>query len=78
MVLCDIGLPVMDGDEVAARLRADATTRGAYLLALTGYTLPDDVRRATQAGFDAHLAKPASVRAIRAVLASRVVARAAR
>ena len=72
VVLCDIGLPLMDGYEVAARLRADATTAGTYLVALTGYTLPDDLRRATEAGFDAHLAKPASVRAIRALLASRV------
>jgi len=71
VVLCDIGLPVMDGYQVAARLRDEPSTRGTYLVALTGYTLPDDLRRAAEAGFDAHLAKPASVRAIRALLAGR-------
>jgi signal transduction histidine kinase/ActR/RegA family two-component response regulator len=66
-VLCDIGLPGIDGYEVARRLRADghATT---LLVALTGYALPDDLRRAREAGFDAHLTKPARPEDVEAVL----------
>jgi len=58
VVLCDIGLPGMDGYEVARRFRADAALRGTFLVALTGYGLPDDVRRAAEAGFDRHTTKP--------------------
>jgi PAS domain S-box-containing protein len=56
VVLCDLGLPGMDGYEVARRLRAGGSR--ARLVALTGYAAPEDVERARQAGFDAHLAKP--------------------
>jgi CheY-like chemotaxis protein len=56
----DIGLPVMSGYEVAERVRA-AGGRHILLIALTGYSAPDDRRRAYQAGFDVHLAKPADV-----------------
>ncbi|MDP9037436.1 MAG: ATP-binding protein [Myxococcota bacterium] len=58
VVLCDIGLPEMDGYAVARAFRADASLRGAYLVALTGYALPADVRRSKEAGFDEHLGKP--------------------
>ncbi|HEX9049419.1 MAG TPA: ATP-binding protein [Anaeromyxobacter sp.] len=67
-VLCDIGLPGMDGYEVARRLRADGHA-ATLLVALTGYALPDDLRRAREAGFDAHLTKPARPEEIEAVLA---------
>jgi PAS domain S-box-containing protein len=60
VVLCDIGLPGMSGYEVAKALRADEALRSAYLVALTGYALPDDQQRATAAGFDRHVAKPPS------------------
>ncbi len=60
VVLCDIGLPDVDGYEVARALRADPALRGTRLVALTGYTLPDDKERARQAGFEAHLGKPSS------------------
>lgn len=56
IVLLDIGLPGMDGYEVARRIRAAGGT--ARLVALTGYGQPDDIRRAKEAGFDAHLVKP--------------------
>jgi signal transduction histidine kinase len=59
-VICDIGLPGMDGYAVAAALRADPATTGARLLALTGYGRPEDVERARAAGFDKHLVKPVS------------------
>jgi CheY-like chemotaxis protein len=54
----DIGLPVMDGYEVARRLRANPALAGMRLVALTGYGQVGDKRRALDAGFDAHLVKP--------------------
>jgi PAS domain S-box-containing protein len=69
IVLCDIGLPGMDGYEVARAFRADEALRGAHLVALSGYALADDLRRAAEAGFDEHLTKPASFEKLAAVLA---------
>ncbi len=57
VVLCDIGLPGMDGYEVARALRAQHGP-AIQLVAVSGYAQPEDVRRAGEAGFDAHLAKP--------------------
>jgi CheY-like chemotaxis protein len=56
VILLDIGLPDMNGYEVAARMRPKIGP--AQLIALTGYGQTEDVRRATEAGFDAHLIKP--------------------
>ncbi len=56
--LVDIGLPGIDGYEVARRLRKDPATRGIRLIALTGYGLAEDQRRVLEAGFDQHLVKP--------------------
>jgi two-component system CheB/CheR fusion protein len=61
IVICDIGLPTMDGYEVAKTLRADDASRGVYFVALTGYAMPKDLERATAAGFDHHLTKPVSL-----------------
>ncbi len=58
IVLCDIGLPDMNGYEVAQAMRADPTLRSVYLVAVTGYGQEDDRRRAVQSGFDFHLTKP--------------------
>lgn len=58
VVLCDIGLPGMDGYQVARDLRADPRTRSAILIALTGYASAADQAQARAAGFDAHIAKP--------------------
>jgi signal transduction histidine kinase/ActR/RegA family two-component response regulator len=55
-ILLDIGLPDMDGYEVARRLRSDGTY--SRLVALTGYGQPADIQRAVDAGFDSHLVKP--------------------
>ena len=68
VVLCDVGLPGLDGFEVARRLRAAGST--AMLVALTGYASPEDVLRAQEAGFDHHLAKPTDLDKLDAVLAS--------
>jgi two-component system CheB/CheR fusion protein len=67
VVLCDIGLPDIDGYAAAREIRARA--RGAYLVALSGYAQSDDVMQARHAGFDAHLAKPASVEQLEKLLA---------
>jgi CheY-like chemotaxis protein len=61
VVLCDLGLPGMDGYAVAAALREDPATAGARLIALTGYGQEENIRRSTEAGFDAHLTKPVSL-----------------
>jgi signal transduction histidine kinase len=58
VVLCDIGLPGLDGYGVARALRRDPATAGARLVAVTGYGQEEDRRRAFEAGFDHHLTKP--------------------
>ena len=58
VVLLDIGLPGMDGYEVARRLRAAARVGEVVLVALTGYGQEEDRRRSREAGFDRHLVKP--------------------
>jgi len=58
VVLCDIGLPGLNGYEVAGAMRATPALNGTFLVALTGHTLPEDLMKATAAGFDCHLAKP--------------------
>jgi signal transduction histidine kinase len=68
-VLLDIGLPDMDGFEVARRLRRLERTRGALLVALTGYGQADDRIRSQAAGFAFHLVKPADPARIATLLA---------
>ncbi|HEX4965691.1 MAG TPA: MEDS domain-containing protein [Thermoanaerobaculia bacterium] len=68
VVLCDIGLPGMDGFAVAAELRRDPSTRSARLIAVTGYGGDEDRRRSKEAGFDLHLTKPVDPAQLRSVL----------
>ena len=70
LVLCDVGLPGIDGYEVARTIRADPGLSGTYLVAVTGYASSDDQRRAADAGFHRHLAKPVPVDVIEEVLAT--------
>lgn len=58
VLLLDIGLPVMDGYELARQLRAHPSTASSRLIAVTGYGRDDDRRRSMAAGFDHHLVKP--------------------
>src|SRR6476620_2025977 len=58
VVLCDVGLPAIDGYEVALRLRSDQATARARLVALTGYDGEDELQKARDAGFDRHVVKP--------------------
>jgi signal transduction histidine kinase/ActR/RegA family two-component response regulator len=69
VVLCDIGLPGMDGYAVARAFRSDDQLRGIALAALTGYALPEDLERAKAAGFDVHVAKPPDLGTLERVLA---------
>lgn len=68
VVLLDIGMPGMDGYEVARRLRAQEESRNALLVAVTGYGEDDDRRQALGAGFDYHIVKPADPEELRELL----------
>jgi signal transduction histidine kinase len=67
IALVDIGLPIIDGYEVATRVRA-AYGNSIFLVALTGYNQPEDRRRAYEAGFDEHLAKPIAAAKLRELM----------
>jgi PAS domain S-box-containing protein len=66
--LLDIGLPDMDGNELARRLRADPLTAGMVLVAITGYGQDQDRRAALAAGFDHHMVKPVDMGKLEGVL----------
>ena len=68
-ILLDIGLPDMDGYELAKRLREQQPTGDAVLIALTGYGQAQDRERSEQAGFDHHLVKPVEIERLSALLA---------
>jgi PAS domain S-box-containing protein len=69
VVLLDIGLPKMDGLEVARRLRQDLGLTNVLLVALTGYGQEDIRNRTQEAGFNAHLVKPVDLNALQGLLA---------
>jgi CheY-like chemotaxis protein len=64
LILMDISLPEVDGWEATRVLRADPTTRGIPIVALTAHALADDRERATAVGFTSYLAKPVEPRAV--------------
>jgi PAS domain S-box-containing protein len=68
IVLCDLGLPVMSGYELARQIRSDAALRRIALVALTGYGRSSDRQRTEEAGFDAHLTKPVELHDLEALL----------
>jgi len=68
LAVLDIGLPGMDGYELARRLRANPITRGTCLIALSGYGQASDKAQSAQAGFDAHLVKPIAFGDLRHVI----------
>jgi PAS domain S-box-containing protein len=69
VVVLDLGMPGMDGFEVARRLRVLPGTKDALLVAMTGWAQEDDRRRCYEAGFDGHLPKPVEWGALRQFLA---------
>ena len=70
LVFLDIGLPEMNGYEVARRLREEAGLAGARFIALSGYGTERDQLRSREAGFDLHLVKPVNPRSLSGVIAS--------
>ena len=70
MVLLDIGLPGLDGYEVAKRMRQQPVHQNVVLVAMTGYGKESDRQRAQAAGFDHHLVKPARFGQMQNILAS--------
>jgi CheY-like chemotaxis protein len=69
VVLLDIGLPKIDGYEVARRLRLDPRNEGMLMVAVTGYGKEEDRYRGQAAGFHHHLVKPVDLGALQALLA---------
>jgi CheY-like chemotaxis protein len=69
-VLLDLGLPGMDGFEVARQIRAMPALKGALLIAMTGYASHEDRSQCHAAGFDEHLVKPIDLEVVRQRLAS--------
>jgi PAS domain S-box-containing protein len=70
VVLLDIGMPGMDGYEVAQRIREEPQSEGMTLIALTGWGQEDDRRRARSAGFDHHMIKPPELNTLKTLLLS--------
>jgi signal transduction histidine kinase/integral membrane sensor domain MASE1/CheY-like chemotaxis protein len=72
LVISDISMPGMSGYELARRLRGMAELDQVRLVAITGYGRDEDQRRAKEAGFDDHLVKPVSVRALKELLSASI------
>lgn len=70
IVILDVAMPELDGYEVARRIRASTPIASIRLVALTGFGQPDDRARATAAGFDMHLTKPASFTQLQQLLST--------
>ncbi len=71
LILCDIGLPGgMNGYDVAIAIRKDPDLTSCYMVALSGYSQPNDIARSKVAGFNEHIAKPMSAHQLYAIVAS--------
>jgi CheY-like chemotaxis protein len=68
VIVCDLGLPGLDGYGVARALRRDPATAGARMIAVTGYGGDEDRQKSREAGFDGHLTKPADPTALHDLL----------
>jgi CheY-like chemotaxis protein len=73
VVLLDIGLPVLDGYQVAARLRKEHSGCRVLMIAVTGHGTAEDSRQSREAGFDHHLVKPIDIRFLVSLLARTAV-----
>jgi len=74
-VFADIGMPKMEGYKLAQRLRALPLGREAPLVALPGFTRAEDMHRADECGFDAHVGKPLSIGRLTATMQKLLVGR---
>jgi CheY-like chemotaxis protein len=70
VVLLDLGMPGMNGLEVARRIREDPAASKTTLVALTGWGQREDRRRTHEAGFDYHLVKPADMGTLQSILST--------
>jgi len=68
VLICDIGMPEMDGYEVAQNFRGNNTLKNVFLIALTGYARPDHMERAAESGFDRQLTKPVDLATLKQTL----------
>lgn len=68
IILCDIDLPGLDGYQIARSVRGDSSLAMTALVAVTGYVASENVRQATEAGFDLHMQKPLSIEDLQWVL----------
>jgi CheY-like chemotaxis protein len=73
VALLDIGMPGMNGYQVAERVRSELRSANVMLVALTGWGQSQDLERAQVAGFDHHLVKPAELQAVRSLLQALLV-----
>jgi len=78
LILLDLGLPGLDGYQVARRLKSDPATADIPLVALTAYALPSDQDRATKAGCDYYVAKPFELDVLGALIEQALGSRACR
>lgn len=68
VVFCDIGLPGMNGFEVAKSIRKEALNQDVYLVALSGYASPRHIEQSMSSGFNRHLSKPVDLLALQGIL----------
>jgi CheY-like chemotaxis protein len=73
VIVADIGMPVMDGYELARQVRARQVSRQPVLVAVTGWGADEDQRRVREAGFDHHLIKPVGAAQLKAALCAEPV-----
>ncbi|MDR7870452.1 MAG: response regulator [Tissierellaceae bacterium] len=71
IILCDIGMPGMNGHEVAKYIRQNDELKDIYLIAMSGYCSQTDVERSLEAGFDKHLSKPIDFKVIKELIDDR-------
>ena len=69
VILLDIGLPKLNGYEAARRIREQRQNQAVFLVALTGWGQEEDRNRSEQAGFNAHMVKPADLNALAKLMA---------
>lgn len=68
IIFCDIGLPGLNGFEVAKRIRKEESLKNVFMIALTGYAGEREIEFASRSGFNLHLSKPINMEIIKDVL----------